>query len=114
MGEDNTFAIASDIMFKPLGGIAKIAAYDGYDFDDLTRVTGYYASASAPASVGGVNYPVNSTGVLEVISQMYKNNSGVWWGFAWQTYRTYQGDVYMRSYYSESGGWTAWKKLTMT
>ena len=111
--EDNTFAIASDIAFKPLGGIARVAMYDGNDFNDLIRVTGYYCSGSKPSHVGCVNYPEDRTGVLEVISQMYQDDAGEWWGFAWQTYRTYLGDVYMRSYFNEQG-WTAWKKLTMT
>lgn len=112
--DDNTFAIASDISFKPMGGISRVAMYDSNDFNDLNRITAYYGGASAPGTVGCVNYPVNKTGVLEVISQMFRSvDTGEWWGFAWQTYRAYDGDVYMRSYFTDIG-WTPWKMLTMT
>lgn len=111
--EDNTFAIASDIAFKPKGGIAKIGLYNNFNFDELIYLTGYYSGSSAPSAAGCANYPVDKTGVLEVISHMVQNKTtGAWWGFAWQTYRTYDGDIYTRSYYS-SNGWTAWKKVQM-
>lgn len=111
--EDNTFAIASDIAFKPKGGIAKISFYDNLNFDELIYMTGYYASSTAPSAAGCTNYPVDKTGVLEVISHMVQNKTtGAWCGFAWQTYRTYDGDIYTRSYYS-SDGWKPWKKLQM-
>ena len=111
--EDNTFAIASDIAFKPKGGIAMISLYDSLDFNELIYLTGYYASSSAPGSKGCANYPVNKTGVLEVISRMVQNETtGAWWGFAWQTYRTYEGEIYTRSYYSDTG-WNTWKKIQM-
>lgn len=116
VNEDNTFKIASDIAFKPMGGIAMINQYDGLDFNALKYYTGYYASSSAPSSTGSLNYPVNKTGVLEVISRMVINkDTGASWGFAWQTYRTYEGEIYTRSYYSDySGtGWTDWKKIQM-
>ena len=111
--EDNTFAIASDIAFKPNGGIAKISLYDNLNFDELIYLTGYYASSTAPSTAGCTNYPVDKTGVLEVISHMVQNKTtGAWWGFAWQTYRTCDGDIYTRSYYS-SDGWTTWKQVQM-
>lgn len=112
--EDNTFAIASGVTFRALGGIGKIALYDGNNFNDLVYVTGYYASTSAPSSVGCANYPVDKTGVLEVISQMSQNKTtGAWWGFAWQTYRTHDGEIYTRSFFT-TNGWTPWMKHTGT
>ena len=111
--EDNTFAIAADIVFKAKGGIAPIALYDTYNFDELIYKTGYYPSSTAPSAAGCTNYPVNKTGVLEVISRMVQNKTtGAWWGFAWQTYRTYDGEIYTRSYYSDTG-WKAWAKIQM-
>lgn len=112
--EDNTFAIASGVTFRPIGGIGKIALYDSNDFNDLVYVTGYYASTSAPSSAGCSNYPVNKTGVLEVISQMSQNaTTGAWWGFAWQTYRTHDGGIYTRSFFT-TNGWTPWVAHTGT
>ena len=111
--EDNTFAIAADIAFKAKGGIAAISLYDFNDFNDLIYKTGYYTSSTAPSAAGCANYPVDKTGVLEVISRMVQNKTtGAWWGFAWQTYRTYDGNIYTRSYYS-SNGWTPWKQVQM-
>ena len=111
--EDNTFAIASDIAFKPKGGIAMIGLYDNINFDELIYMTGYYASSTSPSAAGCTNYPVDKTGVLEVISRMVQNETtGAWWGFAWHTYRTYDGDIYTRSYYS-SEGWKPWKQVQM-
>ena len=91
------------------GHIAAIGSYSGKDFNELHSATGYYYDSASPLSAGCSNYPVNEmgrseVGVLEVIC------AG---DFAYQTYRTYNGDVYMRSYYNE-GGWTAWKQLTLT
>lgn len=111
--EDNTFAIAPDIVFKAKGGIAPIALYDNSNFDELIYLTGYYASSTAPSAAGCTNYPVDKTGVLEVISRMLQNNTtGESWGFAWQTYRTHDGEIYNRSYFSDNC-WTDWKKIQM-
>lgn len=111
--EDNTFAIASDIAFKAKGGIAPIGLYDTNDFNDLIYLTGYYTSSTSPSAAGCANYPVDKIGVLEVISRMLQDKTtGDWWGFAWQTYRTYDGEIYTRSYFS-SDGWQPWKKLQM-
>lgn len=111
--DDNTFAIASDIAFKAKGGIAPIGMYDTNDFNELIYPTGYYTSSTSPSAAGCANYPVDKTGVLEVISRMLQDKTtGDWWGFAWQTYRTYDGEIYTRSYFS-SDGWQPWKKLQM-
>lgn len=94
--------------------IASIDAYEYKDFNELIYKTGYYKGTSAPSATGCKNYPINETGLLEVISAMAQNATTLdWWGFAYQTYRDYKGNVYMRSYYSSSG-WTAWKKVTLT
>ena len=99
------------------GHIGGIGTYDGKDFDELVYNTGYYVSASAPEAVGCSNYPIDKTGVLEVISNMYQDQDTlVLWGFAFQTYRTYDGEFYTRSYYSgkEPNGkepkWSNWIK----
>lgn len=84
--------------------IEAIDLYDGKDFNDLSTKTGYYNSASAPESVGCSNYPINLSGVLEVISG---------YGFAFQTYRTYNGIIYTRSYFVTIG-WTEWKQVNFT
>lgn len=84
--------------------IDAIDLYDGKDFNDLSNKTGYYNSPSAPESVGSSNYPVNLTGVLEVISG---------YGFAFQTYRTYNGIIYTRSYFATIG-WNEWKQVAFT
>ena len=87
-----------------------IGLYDGNDFDDLVYKTGYYPSTSAPSSTGCSNYPINETGVLEVISHMVQNTTTLaWWGFAWQTFRTHNDKIYTRAYYSSSG-FTPWKQ----
>lgn len=83
--------------------IAAIDSYANKDFNELTHNTGYYWDYSSPGSVNCTNYPVNTTGLLEVVA------TG---SFAYQTYRTHDGVVYMRSYYA-SRGWTAWKQLTL-
>lgn len=94
--------------------IGKIDLYDSKDFDDLIYNTGYYTSNKSPLSAGCSNYPSTLTGVLEVISRMEEDPSTTGlWGFAWQTYRTYTGDIYTRSYYSETG-WTSWKQMATT
>lgn len=85
--------------------IGRLGYYRNLDFNALTSKTGYYVDSSAPSGVGSTNYPVNTTGMLEVIA--YGGS------FAYQTYRTYDGYIYTRSYY-KSTGWTAWKKVTLT
>ena len=82
--------------------IGRIGYYRNLDFNTLTNQTGYYVDSSAPSGVGSTNYPVNTTGMLEVIA--YGGS------FAYQTYRTYDGFIYTRSYY-KSTGWTAWKQV---
>ena len=92
--------------------IAKIDNYDQKDFNQLTDHTGYYTGFSVPSSSGCSNYPVNETGILEVISAMGENQTtGNVWGFAYQTYRSHTGAIYTRSYYSDVG-WTEWKTIT--
>ena len=92
--------------------IAMRSLYDGLDFNELIYHTGYYASNSAPGAAGCSNYPIDQTGVLEVISQITVNAStGTVWGFAYQTYRTHAGKVYVRGYYSDNG-WSPWTLLT--
>ena len=94
--------------------IASIDDYSYKDFNELVYETGYYTGSSAPSSASCLNYPIDKTGLLEVISAMAQNKTTLdWWGFAYQTYRTHDGDVYMRSYYSSSG-WTPWKKVTLS
>ena len=84
--------------------IGRIGYYRNLDFDTLTKQTGYYVDSSAPGGVGCSNYPVNVTGMLAVIA--YGGS------FAYQTYRTYDGEIYTRSYY-KSTGWSAWKKVQL-
>lgn len=92
-------------------GICPIDLYDNKDFNDLINVTGYYVGQSKPDVVGCKNYPTVNTGMLEVTSAMFLNDSTEKsWGFAYQTYRDYTGAIYTRSYYSSSG-WTEWKKI---
>lgn len=94
--------------------IASIDAYSYKDFNELIYKTGYYTGTSAPSSVSCTNYPIDETGMLEVISAMAQNSETLaWWGFAYQTYRTHMGKIYTRSYFS-STGWTAWKTITLT
>lgn len=106
--------VAWDVSIKGSLTAAHIAPIDTYDdkaFNELIYQTGYYAGTKAPSSAGCSNHPVDKTGVLEVISQMLQNAStGNWWGFAYQTYRTYDGEIYMRSFYTDTG-FTAWKKV---
>ena len=80
---------------------AEIDTYDGKDFNSLSTKTGYYISSSSPETMGCKNYPVNVTGILEVV---------VGSGFAYQTYRVYTGEVYMRSYFVTTG-WFAWRQV---
>ena len=82
--------------------LGRLGYYRNLDFNTLTSKTGYYVDSSAPGGVGSTNYPVNVTGMLEVV--------GYGGSFAYQTYRTYDGSVYFRSYY-KSTGWTAWKQV---
>lgn len=94
--------------------IASVDSYEYKNFNDLIYLTGYYTGTSAPSSVSCQNYPIDETGLLEVISAMEQNETTLAWsGFAYQTYRSHTGNVYMRSYYS-STGWTDWKKVTLT
>ena len=94
--------------------IASIDNYANKDFNELIYKTGYYTGTAAPSSAPCTNYPVNETGLLEVISAMKQNATTlVWWGFAYQTYRSHTGKVYMRSYFSDTG-WTAWKQVSFT
>lgn len=94
--------------------IAPIDNYANKDFNELIYKTGYYTGTAAPSAAPCTNYPVNETGLLEVISAMKQNTTTlVWWGFAYQTYRTHTGKVYMRSYFVDTG-WTAWKQLSFT
>jgi hypothetical protein len=95
--------------------IAPIETYSYKDFNELVYNTGYYSGTSAPSSISATNYPINETGMLEVISTMTPSDATTsgWYGFAYQTYRTYTGLIYVRSYFSSSG-WTAWKKVTLT
>lgn len=85
--------------------IGRIGYYRNLDFDTLTQNTGYYVDSSAPGGIGCSNYPVNITGMLAVIA--YGGS------FAYQTYRTYDGEIYTRSYYTGTG-WSAWKKVQLT
>ena len=86
------------------GHIKPIGDYMGLDLNELTSKTGYYASGSAPtAALGCKNFPVEVTGMLTVI--------GIG-GFSYQTYTTYNGLMYARSYYIESG-WTPWRQIQM-
>ena len=110
--EDNTFAITDDIVFVPKGGIGKLSTYDGLDFDSLIYRTGYYASTATPMAAGCINYPVNKVGVLEVISHRVQDEAEDWTEYAWQTYRTRDGEIYTRSYYSFNG-WSDWMSLSM-
>lgn len=89
--------------------IGKIANCANLDFDTLVDYTGYYTGVYSPDYAGCTNYPIDKSGVLEVISQMFTNSSGKV-GCAHQTYRTYDGEIYTRSYYSATG-WTNWAKL---
>ena len=84
--------------------IGRIGFYRNLDFNTLTKQTGYYVDSSAPSGIGCSNYPVNVTGMLEVIA--YGGS------FAYQTYRTYDGEVYTRSYYKGTG-WSTWKKVQL-
>lgn len=87
--------------------IESLGQYDGNDFDDFVYQTGYYIGISAPSASDCRNYPVDKTGILEVISAMQQD-----WGYSYQTYRTHDGEVYMRSYNS-STGFSAWKKISV-
>ena len=88
--------------------IGSAGEYNSLDFNDLVYKTCYYTGASSPSGAGCSNYPVDKTGMLEVISAMLHNpTTDNWWGFAYQTYRTYDGGIYTRSYYSDTG-FTSW------
>lgn len=100
--------IDGSIHFGGIDHLPRIGYYDGKNFNDLVQCTGYYPGTSLPSSVGCQWFPTDKTGVLQVISQMGKNaDTGALWGFAYQTYRTHDGAVYTRSYFTGSG-FTAW------
>ena len=120
--EDNVVDIDEDWEVNVRGKIRTVrtdhlASIDNYankDFNSLIYNTGYYVGTAEPLTASCSNYPINKTGMLEVISAMKQNATTLaWWGFAYQTYRTYTGSMYIRSYYSDSG-WTAWKQVTLT
>ena len=85
------------------GHIKPIDTYANKDFNDLKNNTGYYTDSSSPSYSGCKNYPVDSTGVLEVIALSV---------FAYQTYKTYDGEMYIRSCFNAT--WTEWKKVAFT
>lgn len=92
------------------GHIKSIAQYDSLDFNELIYKTGYYIGMSVPSTAGCSNYPIDKTGVLEVISAMKQDATTLsWWGFAYQTYRSHDGQIYTRSYAGD--GWTSWTKM---
>ena len=82
--------------------IGRIGYYRNLDFNTLTLQTGYYVDGYSPSGAGCSNFPVDVTGMLSVIAY-----DGM---FAYQTYITYDGNIYTRSYYTVSG-WTNWKKV---
>lgn len=84
--------------------IAPLGDYIGLDFNNLTTQTGYYISGVEPSESNGCkNFPVTQTGMLTVVG------FGL---FAYQTYTTYAGLIYTRSYYGGSG-WTSWKQIQL-
>lgn len=94
--------------------IEAIEYYDGKDFNELIYKTGYYSGIYSPSTVSATNYPINETGVLEVVSCLeQREETLVWVGFVCQTYKTYTGNMYVRGYYT-SLGWTDWKKVTIS
>lgn len=113
--EDYTFRSSWKAIFENgihANHIASISTYHTRDFNDLIYQTGYYTGSSTPSAVGCKNYPIDTTGLLEVISAILTNSTtGNRWGFAYQTYRTYTGLIYTRSYFTDSG-WTTWKAIT--
>lgn len=93
------------------GHIGQVGKYDSLDFNELIYNTGYYIGTSAPSAAGCSNYPIDKTGILEVISAMLQNSTTLaWWGFAYQTYRSHDGQIYTRSYFI-GDGWTSWQKM---
>lgn len=117
--EDNLVDISEDWDVMVRGKlfaqhIGAIGTYNNKNFNELVYQTGYYTGTSVPSVASCSNYPINETGVLEVISAMKQNSTTfAWWGFAYQTYRTNTGNIYTRSYYSDTG-WTSWKKVNLT
>jgi hypothetical protein len=84
--------------------IGRISDYLGLDLNDLRHQTGYYISIAAPTEAAGCkNFPVELTGMLTVVG---------FGDFTYQTYSTYDGKMYARSYYTEIG-WTPWKQIQM-
>lgn len=84
--------------------IGRIGDYLGLDLNDLKQQTGYYISLATPTeALGCKNFPVELTGMLTVVG---------FGDFAYQKYSTYDGKMYVRSYYTEIG-WTPWKQIQM-
>lgn len=100
--EDNTFAIAEDIAFKAMGGIASLGLYDEKDFHDLTSRTGYFYGTRTPEEAGCSNYPVNEAGVLFVTSIKKEK--------VHHLFCTDSGKRYFQSWTPDSG-WSAVIKL---
>jgi hypothetical protein len=91
----------------------KINDYSNEDFDKLLYKTEYYIGLTRPSLSSCSNYPIDEIGMLEVVSAMKQKSASEWSGFAYQTYRTETGNVYIRTYCSSSG-WTAWKEVTLS
>lgn len=84
--------------------IGRIGDYAGLDLNDLRYKTGYYTSVDTPTeAIGCKNFPVELTGMLTVVGFV---------NFAYQTYFTYNGQMFFRSYYT-GAGWTPWKQIQM-
>lgn len=80
----------------------------GVDLNTLTE-NGVYTQQTNADATSGVNYPVLYAGLLEVVGTV---------SMIWQRYTVYittQPDVYVRTWYSGSGGvWGAWRKIAYT
>ena len=84
--------------------IGRISDYLGLDLNDLRDKTGYYISLATPTeALGCRNFPIELTGMLTVVS---------YGDFSYQTYSTYDGKIFARSYYVGIG-WTPWKQVQM-
>ena len=114
ISEEWELYVRGNLNVNHINHIPAIDNYKDKDFNELIYKTGYYTGTAAPSAAGCSNYPDNETGLLEVISAMLQNKTTLnWWGFAYQTYRTHTGKVYMRTYFVDTG-WTTWKKVTLT
>jgi len=76
----------------------------GQDLNNY-RTTGYYAQDSNADAASGSNYPVNTAGILEVISGDQGN--GLQTEQRYSRYNT--NDKYVRHYYN--GTWTSWAEV---